>query len=85
LSKDLFPEEKRGQFEGYYLLYWIGIPMVWGPLTGSKLASQFGIQTTIDGLPGMFPTSLLFQVVGVMTSLAAVPLHLTTRKEKPAN
>jgi hypothetical protein len=80
LSKDLFPEEKRGQFEGYYLLYWVGNPMVLGPLTGSKLASQFRIPTTVDGLPGMIPTSLLIQVAGVMTSLAEYPC--TSQREK---
>ncbi|MEW5869256.1 MAG: MFS transporter [Chloroflexota bacterium] len=73
-SKDLFPEDKRGQFAGYYLLFWVAIPMVLGPLTGGWLATRFGIPTVIDGQPGFIPTPVLFQAAALGTLLAALPL-----------
>jgi MFS family permease len=79
-SKDLFPEDKRGQFAGYYLLFWVAIPMVLGPLTGGWLSTRFGIPTVINGMPGFIPTPLLFQVAGLGTLLAALPLLFAQKK-----
>jgi MFS family permease len=73
-SKDLFPEDKRGQFAGYYLFFWVMLPMILGPLTGGWLGTHFGIPTVIDGQAGFIPTPLIFQVAGVATLLAAIPL-----------
>lgn len=73
-SKDLFPEDKRGQFAGYFLLFWVAIPMVLGPLTGGWLSTRYGIPTVLDGQPGFIPTPLIFQVAGIATLLAALPL-----------
>jgi MFS family permease len=73
-SKDLFPEDKRGQFAGYYLFFWVMLPMILGPLTGGWLGTHFGIPTVIDGQAGFIPTPIIFQVAGVATLLAAIPL-----------
>ncbi|MBI4732301.1 MAG: MFS transporter [Chloroflexi bacterium] len=80
-SKDLFPEDKRGQFAGFYLLFWVMIPMILGPLTGGWLGTEFGIPTVIDGQAGFIPTPLLFQVAGVATLLAAIPLFFVKEKK----
>ena len=73
-SKDLFPEDKRGQFAGFYLFFWVMLPMILGPLTGGWLSSTYGIKTVIDGQAAIVPTPLLFQVAGIATLLAAIPL-----------
>ena len=73
-SKDLFPEDKRGQFAGYYLFFWVMLPMILGPLTGGWLGTHFGIPTIIDGQAGFIPTPIIFQVAGIATLLAAIPL-----------
>jgi MFS family permease len=73
-SKDLFPEDKRGQFAGYYLFFWVMLPMILGPLTGGWLGTHFGIPTNIGGQAGFIPTPIIFQVAGVATLLAAIPL-----------
>lgn len=82
-NKDLYPEDKRGQFAGYFLVFYVLIPMILGPLTGGWLATRFGIPTVINGQPGFIPTPLLFQVAGFATLLAALPL-LWTRKHSHA-
>jgi MFS family permease len=73
-SKDLFPEDKRGQFAGFYLFFWVMLPMILGPLTGGWLSSTYGLKTVIDGQAAIVPTPLLFQVAGIATLLAAIPL-----------
>ncbi len=73
-SKDLFPEDKRGQFAGYYLFFWVMLPMILGPLTGGWLGTHFGIPTVIEGQAGFIPTPIIFQVAGIATLLAAIPL-----------
>jgi MFS family permease len=73
-SKDLFPEDKRGQFAGFYLFFWVMLPMILGPLTGGWLSSTYGIKTVIDGQAAIIPTPILFQVAGFGTLLAAIPL-----------
>ncbi len=80
-SKDLFPEDKRGQFAGYYLFFWVMLPMILGPLTGGWLGTEFGIPTVIGGQAGFIPTPLLFQVAGVATLLAAIPLWFVKEKK----
>jgi MFS family permease len=81
-SKDLFPEDKRGQFAGFYLFFWVMLPMILGPLTGGWLGTEFGIPTVINGQAGFIPTPILFQVAGVATLLAAIPLWLVKEKKR---
>ncbi|HEY5271301.1 MAG TPA: MFS transporter [Anaerolineales bacterium] len=80
-SKDLFPEDKRGQFAGYYLFFWVMLPMILGPLTGGWLGTHFGIPTVINGQAGFIPTPILFQVAGIATLLAAIPLWFVKEKK----
>jgi MFS family permease len=79
-SKDLFPEDKRGQFGGYVILFSVALTMVPGPLLGSWLTTTFGIHTILDGKEAFIPTSLIFQVGGLATLLALIPLFLIGRK-----
>jgi MFS family permease len=83
-SKDLFPEDKRGQFAGFYLFFWVMLPMILGPLTGGWLSSTYGIKTVIDGQAAIVPTPLLFQVAGVVTLLTAIPLWFVKTQPSPA-
>jgi MFS family permease len=78
-SKDLYPEDKRGQFAGYYLVFWVMIPMVLGPQIGSWLVSTYGIPTMFNGIPGYIPTPIIFQGAALLTPLAALPLLLTKK------
>ena len=73
-SKDLFPEDERGKFAGYVILFTVALTMVPGPLVGSWLATRYGIATVINGQPGFIPTPLIFQAAAVATILAALPL-----------
>lgn len=71
---DLFPEDKRGQFAGFVILFTVAFTMVPGPLIGGWLSTQYGIPTMLDGQAGYIPTPLIFQVAGLATLLAAIPM-----------
>jgi len=75
-TKDLYPEDKRGQFAGYFILFTVAFAMIPGPLIGGWLASRFGIPTVLNGQPGYIPTPLLFQVAGLATLTALIPMGL---------
>lgn len=79
-TRDLFPEEKRGQFAGYYVLFNVAFTMIPGSLLGGWLASTYGVPTVIDGKAGFIPSPLLFQVAGVMVLLALIPLFIIGKK-----
>jgi MFS family permease len=81
-TRDLFPEEKRGQFAGYYVLFNVAFTMIPGSLFGGWLASTYGIPTVLDGKAGFIPSPLLFQVAGVTVLLALIPLFIIGRKKK---
>ena len=84
-SKDLFPENKRGQFGGYVILFSVAFTMVPGPLIGSWLTTTYGIHTILDGKEAFIPTSIIFQVAAVATLLAAIPILGIIRKNKTTN
>jgi MFS family permease len=81
-TKDLFPDDKRGQFAGYFILFTVAFTMVPGPLIGGWLASSFGIPTVIDGQAGFIPTPLIFQVAGLATLVALIPMTFVSDRSK---
>jgi len=81
-SKDLFPEDKRGQFGGYVILFSVALTMVPGPLIGSWLTTTYGIHTVLDGKEAYIPTSIIFQVAAIATLLAAIPIVVIIRKNR---
>jgi MFS family permease len=79
-TKDLYPEDKRGQFAGYFILFTVAFAMVPGPLIGGWLGTQFGIPAVIGGQAGFIPTPLIFQVAGLATLAAVLPLMFVKEK-----
>ena len=82
-TKDLFPNDKRGQFAGYFILFTVAFTMVPGPLIGGWLASTYGIPTVMDGQAGFIPTPLIFQVAGVATLVALIPMIFVSDRRNP--
>lgn len=80
-AKDLYPEDRRGQFSGVMVLFFVAFAMIPGPLIGGWLSSSYGISTIVDGKAGFIPTPLIFQVASVMTLLAFIPLFWVGKKK----
>lgn len=79
-TKDLFPEDKRGQFGGYVIMFSVAFAMVPGPLIGSWLTTSFGLHSMLDGKEAFIPSSIIFQVSAIATLLAAIPIYFVNRK-----
>lgn len=79
-TKDLFPEDKRGQFGGYVIMFSVAFTMVPGPLLGSWLTTTYGIHTILDGQEAFIPTSIIFQAAAAATLLAIIPIVMTRTK-----
>jgi len=73
-SKDLFPEERRGEFAGYFTLFYVAFTMIPGPLIGAVVADKWGIREIIDGKPGIIPTPEIFQVSAILILITIIPL-----------
>lgn len=72
--KDLFPEESRGQFSGYFILFTVLFSQIPGSLIGGWLSTEFGIPTIIEGQAGYVPTPIIFIVASFVMIIAIIPL-----------
>jgi MFS family permease len=80
-TKDLFPEDKRGQFGGFVIMFSVAFTMVPGPLLGSWLTTAYGIHTTLNGQEAFIPTGLIFQAAAAATLLAIIPILMIGKKK----
>jgi len=56
------------------LAFTVAFAMLPGPLIGGWLGRHFGVPSVINGQAGLIPTPLIFQVAGLATLMAAIPL-----------
>lgn len=82
MEQDLFPEERRGEFAGYFTLFYVAFTMIPGTLIGAVVADRWGIRTTIDGKPGIIPTPEIFMVSAILILITIVPLFLAKELRK---
>ncbi|TFG06598.1 MAG: MFS transporter [Promethearchaeota archaeon] len=72
--KDHYPEEKYGQFSGYFLFADVLVGMTVGPLIGGIIATQYGRPIVVDGIPGTVPPPLVFIVAAFIILIALIPI-----------
>jgi len=72
--RDLYPEEKRGEFSGYTILFNVAFTMVPGPLIGSWLIHAFGERRLINGEEAVIPAPVIFQVGAAIALLSILPM-----------
>ncbi|MFX0070646.1 MAG: MFS transporter [Candidatus Hermodarchaeota archaeon] len=73
--KDLYPEEGRGQFSGYFNFFSGTLPMVTGPFIGAWICMEYGAYIEIGGTAGTVPPPLIFIVGGLIILLTLIPLY----------
>ena len=71
---DLFPKEKAGHFQGYYLIFNVLIGMFIGPFIGNLIAELWGTPIVIDGVPGLVPPPQIYFVAAFIILLAILPI-----------
>jgi len=73
-SKQLYPEDARGQFEGIRILFYVLIPMIVAPLISNPVIKRSGEFVDENGFTQYLPTHTLFLVTSVFVLLTLIPL-----------
>ncbi|MCR5153918.1 MAG: MFS transporter [Lachnospiraceae bacterium] len=73
-SKQLYPEDARGQFEGIRILFFVLIPMIIAPLIANPIIKKSGEYVDENGFTAYLPTHTLFIVGAVLVLFTILPL-----------
>ncbi len=80
--KQLFPEEAKGQFEGFRIVFFVLIPWVLSPLIANPIIKSNGQITDTNGMTAYLPTHVLFLISTALIVLTFVPLVFAARERK---
>lgn len=83
-TKNLYPESSRGQFEGIRIIFYVLLPMIFGPTSASLVIDKLGIPVIINGVAGKTPSSVLFFIAAALSVLTLVPLYFAIKEQKKA-
>ena len=85
--KKLYPETARGQFEGIRIIFFVLIPMVFGPMIADPIIEKYGFDCLINYgtdtdpafLAGKAPTVILFLVSAILVVFTFIPLFIARK------
>ena len=80
--KQLFPEEAKGQFAGFRIIFFVLIPWVVSPLIANPIIKSNGQITDTNGMAAYLPTHVLFLISTALIVLTFVPLIFAARERK---
>ncbi|MDD6807688.1 MAG: MFS transporter [Oscillospiraceae bacterium] len=83
-SKQLYPKDAKGQFEGIWILFFVLLPMIGGSLIGQAVVKTGG-ETFMDEISGQMqyiPNQNIFLVGGLICLLSIIPFAMNLRKKK---
>lgn len=83
-SKQLYPPESRGQFEGIWILFFVLIPMVGGSILGEAIVKTSGMSfiNETSGQMEYIPNGMVFLVGAMVMVLTLIPLLTTIKPHK---
>ena len=81
-SKDLYPDERRGEFSGYMTLFAVAFTMIPGPLIGGLIIEHYGIKAVIEGKDGIIPTPEIFLCAALLMILPLIPVLIAKEKKE---
>jgi MFS family permease len=81
-SKQLYPEDSRGQFEGIRILFFVLIPMIIAPLLANPIIKRSGEYVDENGFTAYLPTHTLFIAGAILVLLTLLPLIPATKKHR---
>ena len=81
-SKQLYPEDSRGQFEGIRILFFVLIPMIIAPLLANPIIKRSGEYVDENGFTAYLPTHTLFIAGAILVLLTLLPLIPAAKKHR---
>ena len=81
-TKQLYPADSKGQFEGIWILFFVLIPMIGGSLIGQAVVKSGG-ETFVDAVSGQtqyIPNGNIFIVGAAVIALSAIPFLFAARE-----
>ena len=83
-TKQLYPKDSKGQFEGIWILFFVLIPMVGGSLIGQAVVKTSGetFKNLESGLTEYIPNGNVFLVGAFVIVLTVIPLLMTVKLHK---
>ncbi|MBQ2658979.1 MAG: MFS transporter [Erysipelotrichaceae bacterium] len=80
--KQLFPEEAKGQFEGFRIVFFVLIPWIVSPFIANPIIKNNGEILDSNGLTAYLPTNVLFLVSTLLILVTFVPLFFAAKERK---
>ncbi len=81
-SKQLYPEDARGQFEGIRIIFFVLIPMVVSPLISNPIIKKSGEFVDEYGFTEYLPTNTVFLAGAILVPLTLIPLFFANREHR---
>ena len=78
--KQLFPEDSKGQFEGFRIVFFVLIPWIVSPFIANPIIKNNGEILDSNGLTAYLPTNVLFLVSTLLILMTFVPLLLAAKE-----
>ena len=80
--KQLFPEEAKGQFEGFRIIFFVLIPWIVSPFIANPIIKNNGKILDANGLEAYLPTHVLFLISTALILLTFIPLYFAARARR---
>ncbi len=83
-TKQLYPADRKGQFEGIWILFFVLIPMVLGSALGGAVVKSSGEQflNSVSGQMEYIPNGNIFLVGAIIIIFSLIPFALTFKEHK---
>ena len=80
--KQLFPEDAKGQFEGFRIIFFVLIPWIVSPFIANPIIKNNGEILDANGLTAYLPTNVLFLVSTLLILVTFIPLLFAAKHHK---
>ncbi len=80
--KQLFPEDAKGQFEGFRIIFFVLIPWIVSPFIANPIIKNNGEILDSNGLTAFLPTHVLFLVSTALILLTFIPLFFAAKQRE---
>ncbi len=80
--KELFPEDSKGQFEGFRIIFFVLIPWIVSPFIANPIIKSNGKILDTNGLEAYLPTHVLFLISVALILLTFIPLVFAARQRR---